>query len=314
MAMEIGFHEPANEEVGIVARELASNVVKHAKRGTLTLAILSDGGRVGIEIEAVDSGPGIADVEEALRDGFSTAGSLGCGLGAANRLMDELGITSQVGQGTRVTCKKWLRVERRSDAACPLDIGAATRARSGMGPNGDAFLIKRWNSSALVAIIDGLGHGQFANHAAQCARQYVETHYDLPLEAIFRGVERACRSTRGVVMALGRFDWAPRKLTFGGVGNVEARVFGASEPMSFRVRRGVIGANSPAPMVTEHHWALSNVLVLHSDGLKAIGRWEDRPQLWEAPAAVAAQGLLRLLAKEDDDATVVVVKQSCVSS
>src|SRR6266849_9883143 len=162
--------------------------------------------------------------------------------------------------------------------------------------------------SALVGVIDGVGHGEFAYSAAQAARHYVERHYDQPLADIFLGVGRTCRATRGVVMGLARFDWGRGTLTFASVGNVEARVFGSPEPMNFLVPRGILGLNARCPVVTEHRWEVRNVMVLYSDGLNTHWRWSDFPHLAEASAAVAAQALLRALAREADDATVVVVK------
>lgn len=310
LAAAIGFDETAREEVALAVSELASNLVKHARGGRLTLTPLARDGRGGIQIETVDSGAGIADVHQALADGFSAAGSLGYGLGAVNRLMDELDITSHQGPGTgtRIVCRRWLRERTGSATICPLAFGAATRPHPHMIENGDAFVIKRWGEHALLGVIDGLGHGQFARRAAETARQYVESHYDQPMEGIFRGVERACRATRGVVMALARFNWGRARLVFASVGNVEARAWGNSEPMNFILRRGIIGANAPLPVVTEHPWDPRYVLVLHSDGLRTRWRWEDFPHLAVASATVAAQQLLRSLAKDDDDATVVVVK------
>jgi serine/threonine protein phosphatase PrpC len=177
-----------------------------------------------------------------------------------------------------------------------------------MAVNGDAFVIEHWDRSALVGVIDGLGHGQFAHQAAQAALQYVETHLHQPLKTIFQGVGRTCRATQGVVMALARIDWTLGKLTFASVGNVEARILGSQQPVNFIVRRGVIGLNAPDPVVTEHRWEPAHVLVLHSDGLKTHWRWEDFAHLQSAPASVVAQKLLQQLARDDDDVTVVVVR------
>jgi anti-sigma regulatory factor (Ser/Thr protein kinase)/serine/threonine protein phosphatase PrpC len=309
MALAVGFSSAAAEEVSLAVSELASNLVKHAGNGTITLSPLSQADRSGIEIESHDTSPGIADVELALTDGFSTVGSLGYGLGTVNRLMDQLEITS--GGGTHIVCRRFVRYAAPSATPAPLSIAAATRAHPLMEVNGDTFVIKRWGSSALVGIIDGLGHGPFALRAAQIAREFVESHYDQSLAVIFAGVERACRATRGVVMALARFDSAPDvsvKLTFASVGNVEARVFGRPESLNFIVRRGVLGAGAPRPVVTEHRWEPADVLVLHSDGVSSHWRWTDYPDLHEAAADVTAQDLLRCLAKDQDDATVLVVR------
>ncbi|MEI6149442.1 MAG: SpoIIE family protein phosphatase, partial [bacterium] len=285
-----------------------TNLIKHAHGGTLTLTPLAADGRVGLEIESRDSGPGIADVELALADRFSTAGTRGTGLGAVNRLMDELDITSERGLGTRIACRKWVRQHPSSIRSCPLAFGVATRPRQPGADNGDAFVVKQWAESALVGVIDGLGHGPFAHGAAQAARQYVESHFDLPFEQIFRGTGRACRATRGVVMVLARFDWGQGRLTFASVGNIEARVFPSSERFPFSIRRGVIGLNAPEAVVTEHPWPPGHVLVLHSDGLRTHWSWKDFPGVAEQPAQSLAQEFLRLLAKEEDDATVIVVR------
>jgi anti-sigma regulatory factor (Ser/Thr protein kinase)/serine/threonine protein phosphatase PrpC len=310
MALAIGFDETASAEVALAVSELGANLLRHTKGGTLTLTPLVDGRRVGMQVISQDRGPGIADVEQALRDGFSTAGSLGCGLGSVNRLMDELDIVSEPGTsgGTRIACKRWLHADVRRTMPGPLTFGAASRPHPRMTENGDAFVIKCWGDGALVAVIDGLGHGPFAQRAAQTARQYVESHVDQPLDLILRGVGRACRATRGVVMALARFDRDGTQLTFASIGNIEVRVFGSVEPMNFAVRRGIVGVNAPNPAVTQHRWQPNQVLILHSDGLTTHWRWEDFPGLGRTSASVIARRLLQALAKDDDDATVLVVK------
>ena len=309
MASLIGFEEKAVEEITLVVSELATNLVKHAGGGVLTLIPLSSPD--GIEIESLDGGPGIPHPGSAVVDGFSTAGSLGYGLGTANRLMDNLEITTPPnGRGARVVCRRTIRPDLSPGRPFPLTLGVASRSYPGIAENGDSFVIKRWGNNALVGIIDGLGHGQPAHLAAETARQYVETHFEQPLEAQFRGTALACASTRGVVMALARFDCDSWKLTFASVGNVEARIFGNPEPVGLMVRRGVIGLNAPAPIVTEHPWRPSFTLVLHSDGLRTHWRWEDIPHLAGRPTEIVARELLRALAKDNDDATVMVVRGS----
>jgi anti-sigma regulatory factor (Ser/Thr protein kinase) len=310
MSTAIGFDDLAVEEIALVVTELATNLVKYAKDGILRLQRTEEVGRTGIQIDSEDQGPGISNVEQAVGDDFSTSGSLGCGLGAVNRLMDEFDVASRPGAGTNIVCKRWLRPNVPPAAACPLVFGVATRPCRLMPVNGDTFVIKQWGESALVGVIDGLGHGPFAYRAAQAARQYVERHYDQPLAEIFRGVARTCRATRGVVMGLARFDWVPGTLTFASVGNIEARVFGSPEPMNFVVPRGILGLNAGRAVVTEHRWELNNVMVLYSDGLSTHWRWGDFPHLAKAPATVAAQELLRTFARETDDATIVVVKSA----
>lgn len=179
-----------------------------------------------------------------------------------------------------------------------------------MTVNGNDFVIWRWGESALVGIIDGLGHGPHAHVAASAARQYVERHYDQPLKMLFQGISRACSGTRGVVMALGRFDWAQSKLTFGSVGNTEARVLSTKEPFSLPITRGILGIGLPAPEIEECPWDPSYTLVLHTDGVSHQWQWEDLRSMEGKTAAEIAFQLLQRMARDDDDATVIVVRES----
>jgi serine/threonine-protein kinase RsbT len=99
----------ANDQVVVVIAisEVARNILKYAGNGQVRLSPVRQSGRVGLVVVAQDDGPGIANIEQALQDGFSTGQSLGLGLPGAKRLMDEFEIVSAVGQGTTVTLTKW---------------------------------------------------------------------------------------------------------------------------------------------------------------------------------------------------------------
>jgi serine/threonine-protein kinase RsbT len=107
MATELGFSSGDATLIATAISELARNIVTYARRGKITLRRAQGSSRVGILIVASDDGPGIPDIGQALRDGFSTSGSLGLGLPGVRRLMDEFKITSQPGRGTIVAVKKW---------------------------------------------------------------------------------------------------------------------------------------------------------------------------------------------------------------
>ena len=107
MANEIGFSSGDATLIATAISELARNIVAYASKGRIRLKVVNGSNRQGISVTASDDGPGIPDVDQALRDGFSTSGSLGLGLPGVRRLMDEFEITSQPGQGTTVVVKKW---------------------------------------------------------------------------------------------------------------------------------------------------------------------------------------------------------------
>jgi serine/threonine-protein kinase RsbT len=107
MANEIGFSSGDATLIATAISELARNIVSYARQGQITLKMVNGLNRQGIAIIASDEGPGITDIRQALRDGYSTSGSLGLGLPGVRRLMDEFEITSQPGRGTIVAVKKW---------------------------------------------------------------------------------------------------------------------------------------------------------------------------------------------------------------
>ena len=107
MAMELGLSSGDATLIATAISELARNIVSYARKGQITLKGIQGSSRVGILVVASDEGPGILDIRQALRDGFSTSGSLGLGLPGVRRLMDEFEITSQPNLGTTVAVKKW---------------------------------------------------------------------------------------------------------------------------------------------------------------------------------------------------------------
>jgi serine/threonine-protein kinase RsbT len=106
-SVELGFSLIDQTKVVTAASELARNTVIHGAGGTARLEAVQDGGRRGLRVVFEDKGPGIADIEQALRDGYTSSIGLGLGLGGARRLSNEFVIESRVGEGTRVTIVRW---------------------------------------------------------------------------------------------------------------------------------------------------------------------------------------------------------------
>jgi len=107
LAVEIGFSIIDQTKIVTAASELARNTVIHGRGGTAILEILNEGARRGLRLTFEDTGPGIADVERAMQDGYTTGTGLGLGLGGAKRLSSEFSIESKAGAGTRVTVVRW---------------------------------------------------------------------------------------------------------------------------------------------------------------------------------------------------------------
>jgi serine/threonine-protein kinase RsbT len=109
LAEQVGFTGRDLVLIATAISEITRNIITYARCGEVTLTTIADGRRRGITVVARDQGPGIANIEEAMRDGFSTAKTLGLGLPGARRLMDDFDIVSSMGTGTTVTMSKWLR-------------------------------------------------------------------------------------------------------------------------------------------------------------------------------------------------------------
>lgn len=107
-AAAAGFDPVRVSMLGTVASELVRNILKYAGSGELIIRAFDEQGRRGLELSAVDRGPGIEDVEHAMKDHTSTGGTLGLGLPGVKRMMDEMTVRSAVGEGTTVTARKWL--------------------------------------------------------------------------------------------------------------------------------------------------------------------------------------------------------------
>lgn len=310
IAHDMGFDEATRTEISLVVSELASNIIKYAQRGMITLTPLCDDNREGLMIEAEDDGEGF-NQHIAMQDGVSTSGTLGVGLGAVNRLMDEFDILQREDHsGTRIVCKRWLNDNSNLIGEhCPFEFGVISRPKLGEIANGDSYVIKQTKTGSLIAVIDGVGHGVLAHQASNAARQYIERHAELPLLDIFKGVDRACAATRGVVMAIAVFDWHQKVFRFASVGNIEVSVFHDNrEKPKFIVRRGIVGKHAPQPVITENEWHVGDMLALHSDGLSTHWSWNDFTLYAEYPAQVIAENIYNVTQKNYDDATIIIVK------
>lgn len=109
LARKMGFNEADQTRIETAISELARNIVLYAGEGIIEAQVVARGERQGLRIQALDYGPGITDIEQAMEDGYTTSGGLGSGLGGTKRMMDEFYIESVPGRGTKITVLKWLK-------------------------------------------------------------------------------------------------------------------------------------------------------------------------------------------------------------
>jgi anti-sigma regulatory factor (Ser/Thr protein kinase) len=252
-AQKCGFNETDTGRLALIVTEAATNIVKHARHGELLVRELPPPGAVsgvqgaagGVEVLALDRGPGIADVRRAFDDGRSTAGTPGTGLGAIRRLSDEMSIYSQPGLGTIVRAivragsprsgagladARNMLPDVTSRAASGTDIGGLCVPYPGEQVCGDAWGIEPDQHGLTVTVADGLGHGPDAHVASAGAIAAVHRRAGRPPAALMQYAHDALRSTRGAAVAIARIDLVRSVLSFSGTGNIAAAVSGASRP------------------------------------------------------------------------------------
>jgi anti-sigma regulatory factor (Ser/Thr protein kinase) len=305
-ARELGWGSTACGETEIVATELATNLVKHARDGIVALAGTDDG---RLLVVAVDRGPGIADLARSFVDGFSTAGSPGMGLGAVRRLSYQTD-TLSAPDGTVMIA------ELRNAAAPQADGGERRRVRlAGFGVpkegevfNGDAWT-HRWLGETLAIIVcDGLGHGYEASKAAARAIECFESDgWETPKQAL-ELVNEALRPTRGAAAAVALVDLAARRVRFCGVGTIVAGIVADDRAHHLVSHNGILGT-APKIGEFEYEWPAGATLIMHSDGLSSrwqLSRWSG---VWRRHPALIAGVAYRDLARGTDDTVVVVASE-----
>ena len=158
VASSLGFDEQGVGRVSLLVNELTRNLVKHATDGELLILPIERGGVRGLDLVAIDRGPGIADIVRAQRDGYSTAGSPGTGLGAISRIADEFDLYSEPARGTVVVARIWSGPVSNPSVL----VGSVALPLQGEGVSGDAFAVREDHMRLRVCLADGLGHGVYA--------------------------------------------------------------------------------------------------------------------------------------------------------
>jgi anti-sigma regulatory factor (Ser/Thr protein kinase) len=306
LARRLGFDETAAGKVALVVTEAATNIAKHAMRGEILLRPIQSGGSSGIEILAIDAGPGMANLTLNMRDGMSTAGSYGVGLGAMQRMAHEFDVYTAPGKGTVLCMILWENPDLGH--AAPWQIGAVTLPMPGETACGDAWAVSSGATSATLLVADGLGHGPNAAEASEAAAAINAQHQDLPPAAALQDVHGALRATRGAAVAVARLDSIAEEMQFAGVGNIAACVCDADERRQLVSHNGIVGSNMRKVQQFSMPWASDSMIIMHSDGLAT--RWDLKhyPGLATRHPSLIAAVLYRDFSRKRDDVSILVVR------
>ena len=307
-------------QLALAVTEAASNLHKHAEQGALLLCVNRDGQSPGIDLVTIDAGPGVRDVSAAVRDGHSTAGTLGIGLGTIQRLADFSDLYSVAGRGTSLVARFGPLLAGGATPPDPPEIGGAARPHkppwpwgagllrpiAGETECGDAYGAVQADGAVTAVLCDGLGHGPLA---AAAAAKGVAAVLDDPAgepAALLERVHRWMSGTRGGAVGIVRIDGQLAR--FAGLGNVAASIVSDGQRKSMLSIPGIAGLQARTIRQFEYEVPPGSAVVLHSDGVSS--RWEAAalPALEARDPLLIAAVLLAEAGVHRDDAGVLVLK------
>jgi anti-sigma regulatory factor (Ser/Thr protein kinase) len=313
LASQEGFDATDVSRTALIVAELGTNLIKHAGGGELSIAPFEDGDGKGIELLALDKGPGIADLQKSLTDGHSTAGSAGSGLGAIRRNSDVFAISSQVGRGTAVLARLRPRGQRVTGE---YTVSSVSSPYPGEGVSGDGWTIKAIGNKLLVLLADGSGHGPLAHAAARRASEiFVERAAGIP-QHIAESIHNGLGATRGAAIAIAQIDPLRGQVDFVGVGNISAILIEQRGVRRMVSHNGIAGHVVPRINSFRYPFQGAATIVLHSDGLSARWDLDQYPGLAVAHPSLISGVLYRDYRRGRDDATIVTVRggPACLAS
>lgn len=308
IALRLGATPGKAGEAAIVATELATNLVKHGQGGEILLREVRDSAACALEIHALDKGPGMSSVSACLRDGYSTAGSAGTGLGAVQRMAGQFQIHSSPGLGTVVwVC---LPLTALTIPQGHFECSGVSVALKGEELCGDGWDFRQSGSEIQAVVADGLGHGPFAEAASREALGVFRQHERAGPSECLTLMHQALFKTRGAAASTVRIESAAGRLTTAGIGNVAMRVLGAAGAKSLLGDNGTLGASLRKVQELTHPWTADSLLILHSDGISSRWDLEKYPGLTRRHPGLVAGVIYRDFRHQHDDSTVVVIRQS----
>jgi hypothetical protein len=292
--------------VELVVTELASNMVKHAKGGgDLLVRTMDAENPPGIEVLALDHGPGMKDLAGSMRDGYSTAGSLGTGLGAVRRLSSLFDAYAPPGGGAAVLSRIWAHPPAPLTPPA-LTFGGLSLPAPGETVCGDAWLVHETAGRVVLLVADGLGHGAGAALAADEALAAFRRDPSRGPQAQLTAIDAALRPTRGAAVAVAEVLPDAHDLLLAGLGNISVRLGEGDTLRGLATNTGTAGMGIHVPHTSTHAWTDDAILVMHSDGLGTHWDLGDYAGLRRRHPSLIAGVLLRDHTRGKDDVTILV--------
>jgi anti-sigma regulatory factor (Ser/Thr protein kinase) len=307
MAAELGGSLRLGEKelgrLAVVVTEIGTNLVKHAGEGEILLRSLVRGDNRGVGVLALDRGPGIGSLAEALRDGFSSRGSPGTGLGAISRMASQFDVYSRPEGGTVVWAAVWTALREGR-----LLVGGINVPHPAEQVSGDLWVLHEAGERISILVADGLGHGIHASEAAGAAGAVFRRHPGEAPVPLLERIHAALRSTRGAAVGIAQLDLTRSLLRFAGLGNIAGTIVADGATRSVVSQHGTAGHDARRIQEFSYEWPSGGLFILHSDGLVSNWSLEDHPGLERKHPMLVAGVLYRDYARGHDDTSVVAVR------
>ena len=306
------FREAEQGKLAIVVTEMANNLVRHAQQGRILLQVVQTGSEQAVEVLSVDSGPGIADIDQCLQDGYSTIGTCGTGLGAIKRLSREFDIYSQVAGshaavGTVIVSR--VTTDRPGTRVIsPFTVGSVSIPMVGEEVCGDAWTFRSTASELHILVADGLGHGPLAQQAALTATTFFHDGTFVDPKSNLQLTHRALSGTRGAAAAIASLDVRLKNLRYAGVGNISGLLLSGDRVQGLISHNGIVGVQQRKTEQYDYPFETEGLLIMHSDGLKSRWSLNDHPGLRARHPALISGVLYRDYCRTRDDVTIVVAR------
>lgn len=311
VSRRMGFSDLQREHMELVCNEMVTNQNKFAEGNGLVQIWETGDPAPALDLFAFDYGKGILNVASAIQDGYTTAGTMGKGLGAIRRLSDDSEIYSLPAEhakdsdwhGTAV----WSRFYRADrDPGYFHDLGSYTRAYLDSNFNGDLIQVRTGKSKTRWLHMDGLGHGREAAEVVTGIGHFLDT--ETPVDGLMQRLSKQLQGTRGAVAMISEVDHDTRTMTICGVGDMVAWLIANGEKKAISFSPGVLGHTHRSLETFSYPFPDQALLITASDGLRRSMTLRSFPDLWRLHPQLIALVLGQVMGRQNDDRSVFTIR------
>ncbi|MDB5112712.1 MAG: Stage sporulation family protein [Mucilaginibacter sp.] len=310
LAKNAGFSDKKLADLDIIVSEITSNLHKHARNGEILVGLFKEKENLYIELIGIDNGPGMQEPFKMIKDGFSSANTMGIGLGSIQRLSTQFDLYSMKGWGTIILTRIYNKTVEPGLLSTPkVTIRKLVVTMPGQIKCGDGTSSTVTPQHFKLLVADGLGHGEEANFAVIEAVKAFKQCTDHSPSEILKYIHEAIRKTRGIVGSIVVFDFESNIWKMAGVGNISTRMSNFLQIKNQMSYNGTVGHNILSGM-SDQEVKLEdyNQVTSCSDGINP--RWDTSKftGISRCDLSIQAAAIYKDFAGKTDDMAVVIAK------